>query len=105
MSRTQNPQRPNTGTLLPAMLADAELNHVERMVQYISRAHGGTAARGIDREYLKKRLRALEQTYDLVTTQRQRVANLFELLERNEHGAQGGLAMSGATASRGVFLW
>jgi ferritin len=103
MGSTRKPQELNTGSLLPASLADAELDHVERMVQYMCRAQGTAATRGIDGEYWKKRLRAVEQTYDLVTTQRQRVARLFELLERSEHDAQGGYQACGVVALRSVL--
>lgn len=81
---------------MPALLADAELDHVERMVQYMSRAQAGRAPRGIDGEYWKKRLRALEATHDLVATQRRRVASLFELLE-------GAGQVCGSTAPRSAF--
>ncbi|WP_322060437.1 hypothetical protein [Paraburkholderia sp. J63] len=69
---------------MPASLADTELDHVERMVQYVTRAQGASSPRGIDDDYWKKRLRTLEQTYDLVTAQRHRVAKLFEMLERGK---------------------
>ncbi|MGE8473539.1 MAG: hypothetical protein ACN6QC_19990 [Paraburkholderia hospita] len=36
----------------------------------------------LDYEYWAKRLRKLAQTYDLVTTQRQRIIALLDLLER-----------------------
>jgi hypothetical protein len=96
MSAIPKPVAPRTGNLLPAILADAELDHVERMVQYMSRAQASRTPRGIDGEYWKKRLRALEATYDLVATQRRRVARLFELLE-------GADQVSGSTASRSAF--
>ncbi|HEV3426841.1 MAG TPA: hypothetical protein VG320_03070 [Paraburkholderia sp.] len=96
MSAIPKSHPPGTGGLLPAILADAELDHVERMVQYMSRAQAARSPRGIDGEYWKKRLRALEATYDLVATQRQRVARLFELLEGEDQPA-------GAAASRSAF--
>jgi hypothetical protein len=68
--------------LLPAHLADAQLDHVERMIQYCTRPDAGPTFRGIDHEYWKKRLRTLTETYDLVTPQRQRVMRMFDLLER-----------------------
>ncbi|WP_043288737.1 hypothetical protein [Paraburkholderia oxyphila] len=90
MRSTQQPQRPNAGSLLPASLADTELDHVERMVQYVTHVQGAHSPRGIDADYWKKRLRVLEQTYDLVATQRQRVARLFAMLERGEHDGRAG---------------
>lgn len=71
-----------TGGLLPARLADAQLDHVERMVQFLSFAAVANATRGIDREYCRKRLQTLEQTHDLVASQRLRIAKLLQLLER-----------------------
>ncbi|WP_185496774.1 hypothetical protein [Paraburkholderia tropica] len=68
--------------LLPARLADAQLDHVERMVQFLSFATVANATRGIDREYCRKRLQTLEQTHDLVASQRSRIAKLLHLLER-----------------------
>lgn len=84
MRSIPQPQRPTAGSLKPASLADTELDHVERMVQYVTRSQGASSPRGIDADYWKKRLRALEQTYDLVTAQRQRVAMLVEMLERGK---------------------
>ncbi|WP_321842845.1 hypothetical protein [Paraburkholderia bannensis] len=98
MSAIPKPQVPKTGNLLPANLADAELDHVERMVQYMNRAQAAHTPRGIDGEYWKKRLRVLEATYDLVATQRRRVARLFELLEGADQ-----VQVSGATPARSAF--
>lgn len=97
MSAIPKPVVPRTGSLLPAILADAELDHVERMVHYTSRVQAARPPRGIDGEYWKKRLRALEASYDLVATQRRRVARLFELLEGADQA-------SGSTASRSAFV-
>lgn len=96
MSAIPKPPTQGTGGLLPAILADAELDHVERMVQYMSRMQAARSPRGIDGKYWKKRLRALEATYDLVATQRRRVARLFELLESADQ-------VAGSAASRGAF--
>jgi hypothetical protein len=96
MSAITKPDAPRTGSLLPALLADAELDHVERMVQYMNRAQAGRTPRGIDGEYWKKRLRVLEATHDLVATQRRRVARLLELLERADQ-------VCGSTAPRSAF--
>ncbi|MEM5383876.1 hypothetical protein VSR68_09760 [Paraburkholderia phymatum] len=68
-----------------ASLADAELDHLERMVQYIVRrteADDTDDTSRLDYEYWGKRLRALTQTHDLVATQRQRIIGLLDLLER-----------------------
>ncbi|WP_322045561.1 hypothetical protein [Paraburkholderia sp. J67] len=98
MSAIPKSSLPRSGSLLPAILADAELDHVERMVQYTSRAQAAHMPRGIDGEYWKKRLRMLEATYDLVASQRSRVTRLFELLEA------GAAQVSAATTAGNVFM-
>ncbi|SKD01996.1 hypothetical protein SAMN05445504_8571 [Burkholderia sp. CF099] len=70
------------GTLRSASLADVELEHLERMVQYVVRRTETDDVSKLDYEYWAKRLRKLAQTYDLVTTQRQRIIALLDLLER-----------------------
>ncbi|MEM5436549.1 hypothetical protein [Paraburkholderia diazotrophica] len=65
-----------------ASQADAELDHLERMVQYIVRRTEADDTSRLDYEYWGKRLRALTQTHDLVATQRQRIIGLLDLLER-----------------------
>ncbi|MFP3550369.1 hypothetical protein SB861_06600 [Paraburkholderia sp. SIMBA_049] len=70
------------GTLRSASLADVELEHLERMVQYVVRRTETDDVSKLDYEYWAKRLRKLAQTYDLVATQRQRVIALLDLLER-----------------------
>lgn len=65
-----------------ASLADAELDHLERMVQYVVRRMDGDDTSRLDYEYWGKRLRNLTRTHDLVTTQRQRIIGLLDLLER-----------------------
>ncbi|MHB9837556.1 hypothetical protein Q8F57_022230 [Paraburkholderia terrae] len=70
------------GTLRSASLADVELEHLERMVQYVVRRTEPDDVSKLDYEYWAKRLRKLAQTYDLVATQRQRVIALLDLLER-----------------------
>ncbi len=95
--------------LLPARLADAQLDHVERMLQFLSSAAAGSATHGIDPEYCRKRLQTLEQTHDLVVSQRLRIARLLQLLERAS-GAQANVLTSAdadpaarLVAPRGVF--
>ncbi|SEJ33954.1 HWE histidine kinase [Paraburkholderia diazotrophica] len=65
-----------------ASLADVELDHLERMVQYVVRRTAADDTSQLDFEYWGKRLRALTQTHDLVATQRQRIIGLLDLLER-----------------------
>ncbi|WP_109481809.1 hypothetical protein [Paraburkholderia sp. C35] len=72
----------DVGTLRSASVADVELDHLERMVQYVTRRTQNDDLSKLDYEYWAKRLRKLAQTHDLVTTQRQRVIALLDLLER-----------------------
>jgi len=81
MNRTNMTLAEAARGLLPAGLADAQIDHMERMVQYWTRAHAGLASRGIDHDYWKKRLRALGETYDLVASQRQRLDAMLAMLE------------------------
>lgn len=68
--------------LLPASLADTQLDHVERMVQYLTHNMANAEDVGFDYAYWRKRLRALSDTYDLVVTQRRRIVGLLDRLER-----------------------
>ena len=72
----------DVATLRSASLADAELLHLERMVQYVVRRTATDNVSALDYEYWARRLRKLAQTYDLVTRQRQQVIALLDLLER-----------------------
>lgn len=68
--------------LRSANLADIELDHLERMVQYVTSSDGLKNKTQLDREYWERRLRSLAQTHDLVVTQRRRVLTLLDRLER-----------------------
>jgi hypothetical protein len=67
--------------LLPAALADTQLDHVERMVQYFTHNEDANVS-GFDYAYWRKRLRAVAETYDLVASQRKRIVGLLDFLER-----------------------
>jgi hypothetical protein len=82
MATTSTATSADVATLRSASLADVELGHLERMVQYVVRRTQTDDASRLDFDYWAKRLRALAQTYDLVATQRQRVIVLLDLLER-----------------------
>jgi len=73
--------------LRPARLADGQLDHFENMVQYITRADADDALHGFDRQYWKKRIRALADTHELVATQRHRVIALLDQLARKRTAA------------------
>lgn len=68
--------------LRSANLADLELDHLERMVQYVTSGDGIKNKTQLDREYWERRLRSLARTHDLVVTQRRRVLALLDRLER-----------------------
>jgi hypothetical protein len=76
--------------LRSANLADIELDHLERMVQYVTSSDGIKNKTQLDREYWERRLRSLLQTHDLVVTQRRRVLTLLDRLEREALFAQRG---------------
>ncbi|RFU45022.1 hypothetical protein [Paraburkholderia sp. DHOC27] len=71
-----------TSSLRSANLADIELDHLERMVQYVTASDGLQHKSQLDYEYWERRLRALAQTHDLVVSQRRRVLSLLDRLER-----------------------
>jgi hypothetical protein len=83
MTVTNDQPTVKTGELLPARLADSQLDHFERMVQLVTRADASSASDQFDHEYWEKRIRALVKTHDLVTTQRRRVIVMLDLLERD----------------------
>jgi hypothetical protein len=70
------------GGLRSANLADLELDHLERMVQYVTSHAGVKNNTQLDCEYWERRLRSLTQTHDLIVTQRRRVLALLDRLER-----------------------
>jgi len=82
MNATNKQPTTEVGGLRPASLADSELDHLERIVQYVTRSDKTSDVCQLDHEYWEKRVRALGDTHDLVATQRRRVVRLLELLER-----------------------
>jgi hypothetical protein len=74
---TDRPER-----LRPAGTADSKLDHLERMVNHVTRADAQGMASQLDHEYWEKRIRALMGTHDLIATQRHRVIKLLDRLER-----------------------
>ena len=83
MSGTNKQPTAGRGGRRPASLVDSQLQHLENMVQYVSREDAGGDTARLDHEYWEKRIRALEETHDLVTSQRRRVSRLLDLLERD----------------------
>ena len=83
MSGTNKQPTAGRGGRRPASLVDSQLQHLENMVQYVSREDAGSDRARFDHEYWEKRIRALEETHDLVSSQRHRVSRLLDLLERD----------------------
>ncbi|NKJ51047.1 hypothetical protein CIC12_30860 [Burkholderia sp. SG-MS1] len=69
-----------SGGRRPANLVDSQLEHLENMVEYVTREGAAHLQHGFDREYWEKRVRALEETHELIASQRQRTARLLERL-------------------------
>lgn len=70
--------------LKPARMADAQLDHLEHMIRSLALSGAPGTFAYLDRGYWKKRLAALGDESDLVSTQRARVLRLLDLLAQ-EH--------------------
>jgi hypothetical protein len=77
LKKAPSPNTDNPGNLLPASLADRQLDHIERMVRSVVRANPGGPVHGMDHEYWETRLRALADASDLVAVQQHRVQRLL----------------------------
>ncbi|HYS63701.1 MAG TPA: hypothetical protein VEN30_07785 [Paraburkholderia sp.] len=64
----------------PASLVDRQLEHLENMVGYVSREGGAGVLYPLDHDYWEKRIRALEETHELIASQRQRLTRLLTRL-------------------------
>jgi hypothetical protein len=73
-------------TLKPARVADAQLDHLEHMIRSLAASGDAHAFACLDRAYWKRRLAALGDESDLVSTQRARVLRLFDMLEHDRAG-------------------
>jgi len=74
MNGTSRPLAAQRGGRRPANLADSELRHLENMVSYVTRK--GATQPKFDQGYWEQRVCALEETHELVTSQRNRIARL-----------------------------
>ncbi|SAL23028.1 hypothetical protein AWB73_01596 [Caballeronia turbans] len=81
--RTRREAEATRAALKPARVADAQLDHLERMVRSLARASDPKAFACLDRAYWTKRLAALGDESDLVSTQRARVLRLLDLLAQD----------------------
>jgi hypothetical protein len=82
MSALKQAPSPNPGNLMPASLADHQLDHIERMVRSVARAYPAGPVHGMDRGYWESRLRALMNESDLVAVQQHRVQRLLQDLAK-----------------------
>lgn len=80
MSGTNRQSTAQRGGRRPASLVDSQLEHLESVVEYVTRGDASGASYPLDHEYWAKRVRELEETYELITSQRQRVTKLLERL-------------------------
>ena len=74
-------------TRRPARLADAEIDHLEHMIHSLARSGDPKALASLDRAYWQRRLAALDDESDLVSTQRARVLRLLDVLARECKGS------------------
>jgi hypothetical protein len=64
----------------PSNRADSQLEHLENMVEYVMRAGARGVLDAFDHEYWEKRIHALEQSHELIASQRKRAAKLRDRL-------------------------
>jgi hypothetical protein len=80
MSGTNNQPDAQSGGRRPANLVDSQLEHIENMVEYVSRESEADVLHAFDHEYWEMRIRVLEETHELIASQRKRTARLLERL-------------------------
>ncbi|MFP3566291.1 hypothetical protein SB772_19040 [Paraburkholderia sp. SIMBA_030] len=85
MNGTNNQPGAGRGGRRPASMVDSQLEHLEGMIQYLTRGDADSAGQRLHREYWEKRIRALEETHDLVAIQRRRIITLLDRLQREAH--------------------
>jgi hypothetical protein len=80
MSGTNNQPTAQRGGRRPSSLVDSQLEHLENMVQYLTRGGAVSVLVPLDHEYWEKRIRVLEETHELIASQRKRVIKLLDQL-------------------------
>ena len=68
--------------LLPARLADQQLDHLERMIGSMVKTSPAAPVLGLDPEYWESRVRALVEENNLLVVQQQRVQRVLIKLQR-----------------------
>ncbi|WP_257030643.1 hypothetical protein [Paraburkholderia bryophila] len=80
MSGTNRRSTAQRGGLRPSSLVDSQLQHLESVVEFVTRGDASGAQHTLDHEYWEKRIRALEETHELINSQRQRITKLLARL-------------------------
>ncbi|WP_231585013.1 MULTISPECIES: hypothetical protein [Burkholderiaceae] len=80
MSGTNRQSSAQRGGLRPSSLVDSQLQHLENVVEFVTRGDASGAQHTLDHEYWEKRIRALEETHELINSQRQRITKLLARL-------------------------
>jgi hypothetical protein len=81
MNAPKKAPSPRSENLLPASLADRQLDHLERMIRSVAQNNPAGPVHGMDPEYWKSRIRALVEENNLVAVQQHRVKRLLKDLE------------------------
>jgi hypothetical protein len=79
MSLTGRQPAPQRGGRRPASFADGQLRHLESVLGYVTR-EGAAQPDEFDHAYWAQRILALEDSHELVASQRMRIAKLRDLL-------------------------
>ena len=82
MSALNNAPSSSPGNLLPASLADRQLDHIERMVRSVVRANPDGPVHGMDHGYWEGRIHTLVNENNLLTVQQHRVQRLLQDLAK-----------------------
>ena len=64
----------------PSRLADAELDHLEKVVRLMARADTYTPIHGLDIAYWRRRVALIESSFELLPIQRSRMKALLASL-------------------------
>jgi hypothetical protein len=79
MSLTSRQPAVQGGGRHPAGLVDSQLRHLENVVGYVTRERAAQADE-FDHGYWEQRIRTLEDTHELIASQRHRIARLRDRL-------------------------
>ncbi|WP_233855944.1 hypothetical protein [Paraburkholderia sp. HD33-4] len=80
MSLTSRQPAVQSGGRLPASVADGQLTHLESVLSYVAREDAARPDE-FDHVYWEQRIRALEETHELIASQRTRIARLRGMLD------------------------